>query len=462
MQLWENFLHQLEKELGSEVVQKWLRPLKVQRFDAGNLYLEAKDYFQALWFEEHVRAKATLSLFNNNSRPIKIHLSIANTNSQATDKKTKARKVTKDNTQNSQVFTLTFDTLDPYCTIENFHSSDANKMAYKVICELVGYDPEKKVLNLLTKKDPTFNPVYIHGPSGTGKTHLLMSAAHILRQQGLDVIYTRAETFTEHVVNAIRSGEMSAFRRRYRHIDCLLIDDVHVFSRKGATQEELFHTFNTLHLAGKQIILSSSCAPQELQLIEPRLVSRFEWGLVISIDHLPATDLENILSYKTKALNYPLHSSVMQFLIEAFPSGSASMMRALKALMLRAHLGKDQRDMSSTTISVATAKHCLADLLQEESKNALTPEKVIQTVASFYDIRAEDIQGSSKSRECAVPRQVAMYFCRTKLGMPFMKIGDLFSRDHSTVMSSVKRIQESQAQKDQAILHALHVITKKL
>ena len=120
-----------------------------------------------------------------------------------------------------------------------------------------------------------------YGPSGTGKSHLLVAIAHTLKQRSLKVVYTRAETFTEHVVSAIRSGEMSTFRHCYRNIDVLIIDDVHIISRKGATQEELFHTFNTLHLAGKQIILSAKCAPQELQFIEPRLVSRFEWGDII-------------------------------------------------------------------------------------------------------------------------------------------------------------------------------------
>lgn len=462
MQAWEDFLNKLDKELGNEVIQKWLRPLKVLRFDAGNLYLEAKDYFQALWFEEHARSRTTTSLMNNNNRPIKIHLSIANSNSQKVEKKGKFKRNSKENPQTAENFNLVFDTLDPFFTLKDFYPTSSNLMAYKVLCELVGYDHEKNIINPPPKKDPTFNPIYIHGPSGTGKSHLLMATAHLLKQQGYNFIYSRAETFTEHVVSAIRAGEMSAFRHRYRHIDCLLIDDVHLFSRKGATQEELFHTFNTLHLAGKQIILSSNCAPQELQLIEPRLVSRFEWGLVLPIESLTFNDLANVLKIKAQALNYPLHSSVTQFLIETFPSGTSSIMRALKALMLRTHLGKEGVDTTSTTITVATAKNCLADLIQEESRTALTPEKVIETVACFYDIKPEDIQGSSKSRECAIPRQIAMYFCRTKLGMPFMKIGDLFSRDHSTVMSSVKRIKESQNQKDQGILQALHAITKRL
>lgn len=462
MLAWDEFLNKLDQELGNEVVQKWLRPLKVVRFDAGNLYLEAKDYFQALWFEEHARSKAVASLVNNNHRQIKIHLSIANAIQQKIDKKNKTRKTPRDNFKSTETFSLIFDTLDPYFTLKHFFSTHSNLMAYKILCEVVGYDPEKKQTNSQLKKETNFNPIYIHGPQGSGKTHLLMAAAQILQEQGCNFIYSRAETFTEHVVGAIRAGEMSAFRHRYRHIDFLLIDDVHLFSRKGATQEEFFHTFNTLHLAGKQIILTANCSPQELQLIEPRLVSRFEWGLVLPIEPVTAENFTDILKIKTEVLNYPLHSSVIQFLIETFPSSPASMIKALKALMLRAHLGNQGKEINSTTITVATAKNCLADFIQEESKKTLTPEKVIETVASFYDVKIDDIQGTSKSREFAVPRQIAMYFCRIKLGMPFMKIGDLFSRDHSTVMSSVKRVKEGQLQKDQAVLQALHAIAKKL
>ena len=256
MRAWENFLTSQESELGTETVHKWLKPLKVLKFDACNLYLEAKDSFQALWFEEHVRKKIHNKLVNNNKKNIKVHITIAN---QTVPKgaKGKSKKTTATEPQKPQ-FQLLFDELDPHCSFEHFVVSERNILPHKLLCKLTGYDPVSGKLVPTSSEFASFNPIYIYGPSGTGKSHLLMATAHALRCKGLNVIYARAETFTEHVVSAIRAGEMSIFRQTYRNIDTLVIDDVHVFSRKGATQEELFHTFNTLHTAGKQIIVSAN------------------------------------------------------------------------------------------------------------------------------------------------------------------------------------------------------------
>lgn len=444
MQAWEQFLQLQEGELGTDTVQKWLRSLKIQRFDACNLYLEAKDSFQALWFEEHIRSKAQAKLINGNNKRIKVHLTIANT-PLASKKKRDKNEAPPSN------FHLTFDELNPLCTFENFVLHDDNLLTYKLLHELS------------TLQDPSFthsfNPIYIHGNSGSGKTHLLMSVAHALQEKGLKIIYTRAETFTDHVVSAIRAGEMSMFRQAYRNSDVLIIDDVHVFSRKAATQEEFFHTFNTLHLAGKQILLSSNCAPQELQFIEPRLVSRFEWGIALPLKMLKSTEMRRILDLKAKAFQFEVPEYIADFLIETFTSGPKALTKALEALILRLHL--DSRH-SMTQLSLPTVKTILADLLDEEQKSVLTPQKIVQAVAEHYGIRVEDILGKAQTRDCVLPRQLSMHLCRQHLKLPFMKIGTLFGRDHSTVMSSIKHIQKAIDQDDREIRTAWHSIYKKL
>lgn len=450
MQAWEQFLQQQENELGPETVQKWLRTLKIQRFDACNLYLEAKDSFQALWFEEHMRGKAQARLINGNNKRIKIHLSIANATS-GTKKNRYQAKGSKE--AKSIQFQLNFDELDPLCLFQHFVVSQENQLTHKLLCELAGLSS--------TVKSPlgTFNPIYLYGPTGSGKTHLLMSLAQSFRAQGYKSLYVRAELFTDHVVTAIRAGEMSIFRQAYRNADILLIDDVHVFSRKGATQEEFFHTFNTLHLQGKQIILSANCAPQELQLIEPRLVSRFEWGIVLPLKPLQAEEIKTMLQAKAQALHFSLPTKIIDFLVETFTSNPKALIKALEALVLRLHLDAHN---SAQHLSVPATKTLLSDLLAEEQKSALTPPKIIQVIAEYYGIRTEDILGKSQTRECALPRQIAMHLCREKLKMPFMKIGDLFSRDHSTVMASVKHIQKSLEEDHRDIAGAWHAIIKKL
>ncbi|MBJ7449047.1 MAG: chromosomal replication initiator protein DnaA [Parachlamydiales bacterium] len=457
MQAWEDFLLLQEKELGKTTVDKWLKPLKVLRFDACNLYLEAFDSFQINWFEEHVRPKVQVALINQNHKQIKVHLNLA----EKGDKNKGAVKPKKGVLLKQNTFKLEWDSVNPYYSFSNFVFSENNALAYRLLCELTGHSTEE---NSPKKTSPTvaFNPIYIYGEKGVGKTHLLMATAGVLNAMGIKVVYTRAETFTEHVVGAIRAGEMQAFRKAYRHIDALLIDDVEVFSRKGATQEEFFHTFNTLHVEGKQIILTASCPPQELKSIEPRLVSRFEWGIVLSLETLDKQDLRQVLLNRAHALSYPLSDKVIDFLLNTFTSSCKSLNQALEALVLRTHLNQNMGRAPNLPLSLEIAKEYVADLIKQEEQMALTPQKIIHTVAGFYGIRVDDILGKSQSHDCVLPRQIAMHLCRSQLHMPFMKIGDLFSRDHSTVIASVKQIQKSVETNEQNISAAVAGIAKQL
>lgn len=441
MQAWEEFLLLQEKELGVETVKKWLRSLKVLRFDAGNIYLEAKDSFQAIWFEEHMRPKILKDFVNNNHKKIKVHLAIAN-RSALTPIKGKESKLPQ-----KPSFHLNFDQIDPLSSFENFIVKEENCVTYKILSE-----------NL-----ELYNPIYLYGLSGAGKTHLLMAVAKKQSELGKKVIFTRAETFTDHVVAAIRAGEMVKFRSAYRNTDLLIVDDVHLFSRKGATQEEFFHTFNTLHMMGKQILLSSKCAPHELHEIEPRLVSRFEWGIVLSLEVAKEKGVLPLLQKKAAALNYPLPIKVAEFLIESFVSGPKAVIRALEALILRSHIQEQgtQRPLFRP-MTVQLAKHYLSDLLLAEKQHALTAEKIIQATSDHYGIRPDDILSKAQTRDCAEPRHISMYLCRHHLKLPFTKIGEIFDRDHSTVMSSVRLVQKSQEARETEFISAIAEIEKRI
>lgn len=456
MEAWNNFLSLQEAELGSETVNKWLRSLKVLRFDAGNLYLQAQDSFQIIWFEEHVRSKVQSFLYNNNRRRINVHLSLDGAPPKI-KKKPGAKEV---EAVPPSRFTIGFDSLDPNCTLDNFIPSTSQPLAFKLLCQMTGYSQElQKTLPGRTALG-SFNPIYLYGDGGTGKTHLLMATGKALIQQGFKVAYVRAETFTEHVVTAIRAGEMSLFRQSYRNTDVLMIDDVHLFANKWATQEELFHTFNTLHMSGKQILLSANCLPNELEFVEPRLISRFEWGIVLPIERLQKEELAKMLAQKASALSYDIREKVTDFLLETFSSGPKALCKALEALVLRTHLNQNGVHLTPTQISVPFVQHHLSDLIAEEQRGALNPEMIIQQAAEFFGIRSEDILGKTQSRDCVLPRQIAMYLCRTKLKMPFTKIGELFSKDHSTVISSVKLVQKGVDGNNVDISGPLHAILK--
>ncbi len=427
MLAWDTFLTQLEQQLGSQVVNQWVKSLRVVQFDAANLYLEAENTFQINWFEEHIRPRLKKNFVNNNLRPIAVHLQIA---SEKTEK-------TLSIAARSTSYEIKPDPLEAEFTFEHFFSSKHNLIPYELLKEL-----DSSTLSL-----GTFNPLFIYGPHEAGKTHLLMAAAHAL-QHKKKVFFVRAETFTEHVVQAIRLGTMQNFRQTYRDIDVLIVDDVHVFAKKNATQEEFFHTFNTLHTSGKQIILSSHLAPSQLTEIEPRLISRFEWGLSASLE--PSPQKKEILERKAQLWNLSLPSETLDFLLNEIPKQT---IKALQALALRAE---------HVHIDPPLARKYLKDFLSREQEMLLKPEHIIQDLADHFGIKAEDLLGKSQTREFVLPRQIAMYACREKLKMPFQAIGELFGRDHSTVMSSVKQIQKGiLEEKKQDLIEAMRSCSKK-
>ncbi len=418
MKAWEELLETLAHHLGSEAVATWLRPITILRFDAANVTLRATP-FQKAWFDEHV-LPLRIPFLNNNQRPIQIHWETLNPKSQ--DKPV------------SPSLQIRPDPLDPEFTLKTYLRT--NEMGLRMAEELS------------QGHAPAFNPVVFFGPSGSGKTHLLTAIAHAL--QGKKVFLVHMQTFTDHVVNAIRLGLMQEFRKAYREIDVLIVDDIHELARKNATQEEFFHTFNTLHTLGRQIILSSACSPAQLQDIEPRLISRFEWGIAIPLSAPP--DLAAILAAKASRLHLDLPPDVIDFLLQRFSRSLKAAIDALHALALR----------TDRILNRTHAETLLADLLAKEQSETLTHEKIIRRIADHFGIRPEDITGKSQTREFAQPRQIAMYFCRTLLNTPYQQLGRLFNRDHSTVISSVAQVEAAAAAKEQPYAEAVAILTRAL
>ncbi|NGX60034.1 MAG: Chromosomal replication initiator protein DnaA [Chlamydiae bacterium] len=425
MQAWDALLCDLERKFSKQAVDKWLRSLKVLSFDACNLYLEAENSFQIAWFEEHVRKYVKDHFRNNNSHPIKIHFS---------ETKKNRLKKKKQETPLSP-FELDRPPLDPSQTFSNFLFEEKNSLTVELCKRLA---------------PGSYNPLFLFGPHGVGKSHLLMACANRLQNAGLNVFFAHAETFTEHFVKAIRSSQMQKFRAIYRNQDVLIIDDVHCIANRAATQEELFHTFNTLHTSGKQIILSSHLPPSRIEDIEPRLISRFEWGIVLELFSLSSKMIGQVLKNRARLYHFSLPDPITEFLIEKFSASSIALMRALDALFLR--------HKTDRVISLGEVEILLSDLLEEEEKQKLTPEKIVSATSAYFGIRTNDILGKSRSRECTMPRKLAMFLCRTKLQLPYLTIGKIFGRDHSTVMTSINQVEKKSGNEE--IDAALEEITK--
>lgn len=446
MQAWKDFLKSQEKKLGKETVKKWLSPLKVIHFDACNIHLEAKDSFQANWFEEHIRPLARTQLINNNGRLIRCHLTI-----QAKVLKEKKSKDKLNETPNEKFLS---DHLEPHSHLAQFVPGEKNLLTYRVFSQLTGYLVDSNVFKEPELPLGTYNPIFLFGPKGVGKTHLLMATTIALRNRGLSVLYSKAETFTEHVIRAFRSGQIGTFRATYRNLDVLILDDVHLLARKKATQEELFHTFNTLHTEGKQIIVSSNCSPRQLEDIEERLVSRFEWGLSLTLEKLSKSELKEVVLKRAEMLQFPLREEVIDYLITTFSSHKA-LTQSIEALVLRTHINSKKKKKLSKDLDIPTVKSLLKDLITKEFKTIVTPERIIKLVADFYGIKVDDILSKSQSKEFVLPRQISMYLCRAELNTPYLQLGRLFSRDHSTVISSVKLVHGNLENKNKDVLHSL-------
>ena len=444
MKAWEEFLKKQEDLLGEQTVNQWLRSLQILHFDATNLYLEAADAFHMLWFEEHMRPLIKAHLLNNNSRTIKVHIHVPDN---AANKK-------QDKTQKTPAFSPIADKLDPIATLANFIPAKANEVVMRLCCELTGVDP----ISLHFTSSPNLaacNPIFLWGKAGTGKTHLLMALTHLFCQRGLKALFVRAETFTEHVISAIRSSEMQKFREIYRHVDALLIDNVHVFMRKDATQEELFHLFNALHLSNKQIVLSSNVPPFQLEEIEPRLISRFEWGIVLQLNELTETERKKLLVHCCKIRKFPLTEKICSFLVRTF-SNNHSLLRAFEALLLRIYL-KD-KSFNTDKLQLEQVETILSDLIQFEQKKTLNTDTILSAVASYFDIAPTEIIGKSQSQRHTFPRQISIYLCRILLKLSFIQIGKIFSRDHSTAVTAVKQIKIKLEKRDKELQEALKQI----
>jgi len=426
MKVWEDFLQTQVKNLGPEAIEKWAKSLKVVFFDAGNLYLEAGDSFQLNWFEEHLRPQIRQFFRNNNHRLIKVHLSLAGAPSP------KDKKIWK------PVLDLSQDSLNPSCRLETYFPGNINLTSFALLKEAL----EKF----------SFNPIYLYGPSGCGKSHLLMAASCYLTAQKKHCFYVTASTLTNHIVAAMRTGGMQKLRELYRQHDVLIVDDIHQLAHRSATQEELFHTFNTLHVAGKQIILAGSSIPSQLEGIEPRLTSRFEWGLVLPFHSLSAQEQKEYYQKRIQEKKLDLSEEVERFLLENLTSVK-SLQSSLDTMGLRK--GKQE-------ITVPLVQKWLEPLLEDQRKKALTPEKIIQSTGEIFEIPASDILGRSQNQDCSLPRQVAMYLCRSVLKMPYLKIASVFSRDHSTVMTSVKSVEKKLGEHDDVMLSTINSIKNKL
>lgn len=284
----------------------------------------------------------------------------------------------------------------------------------------------------------TYNPLFIYGGVGLGKTHLMQAIGHYVFGQNPNtkVLYVTSEKFTNELINALKDGSMEDFRNKYRTIDLLMIDDIQFIAGKERTQEEFFHTFNTLYEANKQIILTSDKPPKEIHTLEERLQSRFEWGLIADIQ---SPDLETriaILKKKVQADKILIPDDLLMYIADKFSSNIRELEGALNRIIALSSL-------THSNITIDLADEAMKGMINSNKKKIIDDVLIQNAVSRYFDIKLEEFKSKKRSRDVAYPRQVAMYLCRDMTDMSLPQIGDQFGgRDHTTVMHACEKINE--------------------
>ena len=311
-----------------------------------------------------------------------------------------------------------------------------------------------------------YNPLFLYGGVGLGKTHLMHSIAHFILEKDptKKVLYVTSETFTNELIDALKIGKngnelaMTTFREKYRNNDVLLIDDIQFIIGKESTQEEFFHTFNHLHVSGKQIIISSDKPPKDIETLEARLRTRFEWGLIADISS-PDYETRMAILRKKEELDglerYHIPDEVMQYIANNITSNIRELEGSLNKLIALANL-------ENKPIDIPLAAEALKDMISPNNTREITPELIIEVVSDHFNVPAAELKGKKRNAEIVLPRQIVMYLCRKMTDTPLKTIGLILGgKDHASVSHGVKKI-EHDVKTDEALNNTINIIKKKL
>lgn len=338
--------------------------------------------------------------------------------------------------------------LNPKYTFDSFVVGNNNKFAHAA------------ALAVAESPGEIYNPLFIHGDAGLGKTHLMHAIAHFIikHQPEKKVLYVTSETFTNELVDSIRNSNntaMNKFREKYRSVDILLIDDIQFIIGKEATQEEFFHTFNDLHEHKKQIIISSDKPPKDIETLEARLRSRFMWGLVADISTPDFETRMAILHKKAESEGLNVDVEVIKYIATNVKSNIRELEGSLTRVMAL-------RDLTHRNITLDLAEDALKDIISPDTNKEITPATIIAAVAEHFHISVDDIKGSKRSSNIVYPRQIAMYLCNCMTEASQKMIGaEMGNRDHTTVIHGIKKI-ETEIKKSENVKNTVEVLKKKI
>ena len=459
--LWERALQELKGKLSAENFDTWLSPLTVDRAEDTTLTLRVPNKFYADWLHTHYH-DLLLEALRAQGAPeaLRVDFSVSEAarprvNPRPSEPPNQPRTRSSVPPPNAAPtpppqpvgpYATPGSGLNPRYTFDNFVVGPSNQLAHAA------------AVAAASSRQKRYNPLFIYGGVGLGKTHLVNAVGHrgLGDNAHLRVLFVSAERFTNEFIWALQNHRINEFRERYRNgCDVLLMDDIQFLAGREQTQEEFFHTFNSLYHADRQIVVTSDVYPQQIPEMEERLISRFQWGLVADIQ-APELDTR-IAILKAKAQQEQIHlaDDVALFLAQVVKSN----VRELEGTLLRLAV---KAELAARPIDLEFAKEALRGVLPK-SETATTVEDIQRAVCDYYSIRLADLKSHRRHRAVSFPRMVAMYLCRQRLGTSFPELGDRFGgKDHTTVMSAVRKIDGLIRSEDPAVVNAVEAIERKL
>ncbi len=434
---WQQVLAILEKRLNKNSFETWVSSLTPLGWYSGTILIEVPNHFSKDWLDERYNPLIKQAFEEVLQKEVNIQLILS---SEVPEKLNRSPQPV----DNSNI-DFESSPLNPKYTFDSFVVGNSNRFAHAASLA-VAETPAK-----------AYNPLFIYGGVGLGKTHLMHAIGHYIIQnnRSANVCYVTSEKFTNELINSIRDDNPAAFRNKYRKIDVLLIDDIQFLAGKESTQEEFFHTFNTLYEANKQIIISSDRPPKSIPTLEDRLRSRFEWGLITDIQPPDYETRIAILRKKAQLEGLEVPDEAITYIADKIDTNIRELEGALIRVIAYASLTK-------SAITAEMAADVLKDILPPSKPKPITIKLIQETVANHYKIKLEDLKAKKRTRAIAFPRQIAMYLCRELTDLSLPKIGEEFGgRDHTTVLHACEKIN-NELKQDLTLQNTINQIIKKI
>lgn len=441
--IWKKCCKNLKKILSEDIYERWISVIEPLEIVEDTLLLVVANDFYKEWLEENYLPliNKALVLVNEGFLEAKINVDLQKFENDSDDKKT---EITSASSINLNTSNKPKGNLNPNYTFDSFVIGENNQFAHAA------------AMAAASSPSRTYNPLFIYGDVGLGKTHLMQAIGNhvVQKKQRVKVCYITCEEFTNEYIDALQNNKVSTFRKKYRKIDILLIDDVQFLDGKNRLQEEFFHTFNSLFESHKQIIMTSDRTPSEMEGLAPRLISRFEWGLVTELIKPDIETRTAILRKKAQSMKLTLDLTLLDYLAEKITSN----IRSLEGALIRIATYVSLTHQKITTEQI---DELLKDLLTKEELNVVSVDLIQKTVAEHFDLRVSDITGKRRTKEVAWPRQIAMFLSRTMTNQSFPSIGEKFLRNHATVLYAHETI-DAQAKDDDKVQKMINIIKAKI